>query len=81
VRRGLAKLLEIEDAVEVVGEAQDGVEAISLLPSARPDVALVDARMPRMDGSNSSIASPRSTRMWPLSYSLPSTTTSTSSGA
>jgi DNA-binding NarL/FixJ family response regulator len=50
VRRGLAKLLEIEDAVEVVGEAQDGVEAISLLPSARPDVALVDARMPRMDG-------------------------------
>lgn len=50
MRRGLAKLLEIEDAVEVVGEAQDGVEAISLLPSARPDVALVDARMPRMDG-------------------------------
>jgi DNA-binding NarL/FixJ family response regulator len=50
VRRGLAKLLEIEDAVEVVGEARDGVEAIDLLPSARPDVALVDARMPRMDG-------------------------------
>jgi len=40
VRRGLAKLLEIEDTVEVVGEAADGVEAL----------ALVDARMPRMDG-------------------------------
>jgi DNA-binding NarL/FixJ family response regulator len=50
VRRGLAKLLEIEDAVEVVGEASDGIEALSLVPSARPDVALVDARMPRMDG-------------------------------
>jgi DNA-binding NarL/FixJ family response regulator len=50
VRRGLAKLLEIEDAVEVVGEARDGVEALDLLPSAKPDVALVDARMPRMDG-------------------------------
>jgi DNA-binding NarL/FixJ family response regulator len=50
VRRGLARLLEIEDAVDVVGEARDGVEALDLLPSASPDVALVDARMPHMDG-------------------------------
>ncbi len=50
VRRGLAKLLEIEGAVEVVGEARDGVEALEVMASARPDVVLVDARMPRMDG-------------------------------
>lgn len=51
LRQGLRKLLEIEDGVEVVGDAADGVEALEFLASAPPpDVALVDARMPRMDG-------------------------------
>ncbi|WP_049578977.1 response regulator transcription factor [Nocardiopsis sp. SBT366] len=51
LRQGLRKLLEIEDGVEVVGDASDGVEALEFLASAPPpDVALVDARMPRMDG-------------------------------
>ena len=50
MRRGLRKLLEVEDGIEVVGEAADGVEALLLVPETMPDVALVDARMPKMDG-------------------------------
>ena len=50
VRRGIVELLEPEEEVEVVGEAADGVEALRQIPRLKPDVALVDARMPRMDG-------------------------------
>ena len=50
MRQGLRKLLEIEDVVEVVGEAADGVEALEVIARTCPDVALVDALMPRMDG-------------------------------
>lgn len=50
VREGLKTLLEIEEAVEVVGEARDGVEALRQVELLGPDVALVDARMPRMGG-------------------------------
>ncbi|TDC87355.1 response regulator transcription factor, partial [Nonomuraea deserti] len=50
IRQGLRKMLEIEDGIEVTGEAADGEEALRVAETCRPDVALIDARMPRMDG-------------------------------
>ena len=50
MRRGLRKLLEVEEGIDVVGEAADGAEALRLIPQTKPEVALVDARMPKMDG-------------------------------
>ncbi|MEU4546974.1 response regulator transcription factor [Nonomuraea dietziae] len=50
IRQGVRKMLEIEDGIEVVGEAADGAEALRAAGRCHPDVALVDARMPRMNG-------------------------------
>jgi len=49
VRRGLRELLESEGDIEVVGEASSAVEAIARIPALRPDVAVLDGRLP--DGS------------------------------
>jgi DNA-binding NarL/FixJ family response regulator len=50
VRAGFARLLTAEDGVEVVGEAAHGREAVDLCRASRPDVALMDVRMPVLDG-------------------------------
>jgi DNA-binding NarL/FixJ family response regulator len=50
VREGLATIVEAFPDTEVVGLAEDGVQALELVRSGRPDVVLMDLRMPRMDG-------------------------------
>ncbi|MGN6751400.1 MAG: response regulator [Intrasporangium sp.] len=50
VRGGFRSILEGQADIEVVGEAEDGVEAVELTRKHAPDVVLMDVRMPRMDG-------------------------------
>jgi DNA-binding NarL/FixJ family response regulator len=50
VRAGLALILSGADDIEVVGQAADGAEAVTLCRSLRPDVVVLDVRMPRQDG-------------------------------
>lgn len=50
VRMGLAALLSAERDLRLVGEAEDGAEAVRLASSLRPDVVVMDLMMPRMDG-------------------------------
>ncbi|MDP9827162.1 response regulator [Kineosporia succinea] len=50
VRAGLAGLLDVEPDMEVVGEAGDGHEAVARATTLRPDVVLMDLRMPGLDG-------------------------------
>ncbi len=50
VRTGLVSILEGEDDFDVVGEAGDGASALAAINRLAPDIALMDARMPVMDG-------------------------------
>jgi DNA-binding NarL/FixJ family response regulator len=50
VRAGFRKLLESAAGIEVVGEAEDGLQAVELAARRAPDVVLMDIRMPRVDG-------------------------------
>ena len=50
VRQGLAKLLEAESNFEVIGEAEDGREAVRIVQALKPDVVIMDIAMPLLNG-------------------------------
>jgi len=50
VREGLRSLLELQEGIEVVGDAADGLEAVEQATRLVPDVVLMDLVMPKMDG-------------------------------
>ncbi|MEE4597059.1 response regulator transcription factor [Streptomyces sp. DSM 41524] len=50
VRRGLRTFLQVQDDIEVVGEASDGEEGVARAEELRPDVVLMDVKMPGLDG-------------------------------
>ena len=50
VRQGLVALLNVEDGLEVVAEAADGVEAIAQFRKHKPNITLIDLRLPRLTG-------------------------------
>ena len=50
VRGGFRMILEAQDDIEVVAEAEDGAQAVAQTRELRPDVVLMDVRMPILDG-------------------------------
>jgi len=50
IRSGIRSLLDAEDDIEVVAEAADGRQAVTLTAQHRPDIALMDIQMPVLDG-------------------------------
>src|SRR5215213_7728283 len=59
VRAGFRALIDAEPAMVVVGEAADGAVAVDLARQTRPDVVLMDIRMPGVDGLDATARSPR----------------------
>jgi CheY-like chemotaxis protein len=49
-RKGMVRAIAATEGLEVVGEAADGTEALNLIEELEPDVALIDVRMPHLDG-------------------------------
>ena len=82
-RAGIAEFLRRENSLDLVGEAEDGVKAWEMIRELKPDVALLDIRMPGMDGvsvAQKVKAEELSTAIWSMTRtdSVPSLTTSAS---
>jgi DNA-binding NarL/FixJ family response regulator len=69
IRMGLRSLLDADPAVQVVGEAGDGEQAVELVRRERPDVTLLDVRMPRRDGVSVAAEVSGISRVLMLTYS------------
>ena len=63
VREGLAAILKTKEDINVVGEAQDGMEAVEKTKALMPDVILMDVSMPRMGESRPHVRSSESFRI------------------
>lgn len=50
MRKALSQMVSEDEAIEVIGTARDGVEALEMIPELRPDLVTMDIEMPRMDG-------------------------------
>jgi two-component system, NarL family, response regulator len=56
VRNGLARMIDLTDGMEVIAEAETGIEAVQLFRQHQPDVSLIDLRMPEMNGVEAIVA-------------------------
>ncbi len=69
LRMGMASLLSSDPRITLVAEAENGREAVALAEEHRPDVVVLDVRMPEMDGVAAAARMPEGTRILMLTYS------------